>query len=340
MTPRERVEAAFRLEEPDRLPYTIWYEDEPAERLARHYGDPDWARRWTNHILRVTVDWERKTPTGPETYVDAHGTEWRTGHVLHLVRPALREPSLRGYAFPDYTEHLDEAMRPIRARIEAARADRFIVVGFGIGVFERAWMLRGFEAFFMDLIEHPRFAHELLDAVLAAQLRLLDELVKLPADGIIFSDDFGDQRGVLTGPGLWRTFVKPRVAALYRRVHEAGKFTFQHTCGNVFDIIGDLIETGLDCLQCLQPEAMDVYEIKRRYGERLRLWGGLGTQRLLPRGTPSEIRGEVRRLARELGRAGGYVFTTAKPIRPDVPTENVVALLETLLELHAEPPAR
>jgi len=230
MTPRERVEAAFRFEEPDRLPYTIWYEDEPAERLARHYGDGDWARRWTNHILRVTVDWERKTPTGPDTYLDAHGTEWRTGHVLHLVRPALREPSLRGYAFPDYTERLDEAVRPIRAQIEAARADTFIVVGFGIGVFERAWMLRGFEAFFMDLIEGPRFAHELLDAVLAAQLRLLDELVKLPADGIIFSDDFGDQRGVLIGPDRWRTFVKPRVAALYRRVHEAGMFTLQHTC--------------------------------------------------------------------------------------------------------------
>ena len=333
-TPRERVEAAFRFEEPDRLPYTIWVDDEPAARLAAHYGTPDWARRFTNHIHRLTVEWEKKTDLGGGRYLDAHGTEWEAGNILRIVRPALPEPSLKGYAFPDHTDGLKATLAPIRSQIHAARRERYIVVGYGFGLFERAWMLRGFEAFFMDLVEHPSFAHDLLDACLEAQLRLVDELLGLPADGIIFSDDYGDQRGVIIGPRLWRAFVKPRLARLYRRAHDAGKITLQHTCGNVFEIIPDLMEAGLDCLQCLQPEAMDVYEIKRRYGTRLRLWGGFGTQRLLPKGTPEEIRAEVFRLARELGRGGGYVFTTAKPIRPDVPTENAVALLEAILALH------
>ena len=104
--------------------------------------------------------------------------------------------------------------------------------------------------------------------------------------------------------------------------------TLHLSCGNVFDIIPDLIDIGLDVLQSVQPEAMPVYEIKKRYGNNIRLWGGLGTQRLLPFGTPEEIRAEVRRLKREVGRAGGYVFTSSKPIMREVPVENAVALIE------------
>jgi uroporphyrinogen decarboxylase len=142
------------------------------------------------------------------------------------------------------------------------------------------------------------------------------------------TDDYGDQRGIGIGPERWRTFIKPRLARLYERIHGAGKKTFHHTCGNVFDIIPDLIEIGLDVLQSVQPETMPVYEIKRLYGKDICLWGGLGTQRLLPFGTPQEIRKEARRLKRELGRNGGYIFSSAKPILPEVPVENAVALIE------------
>jgi len=73
---------------------------------------------------------------------------------------------------------------------------------------------------------------------------------------------------------------------------------------------------------------MDIYEIKRRYGKDLRLWGGLGTQRLIPFGTPDEIRTEIGRLRRELGSGGGYILAPAKPLMPEVPTENAVAVVE------------
>jgi len=335
MTPRERVLAAFRFEEADALPYTIWYDEGVGKRIAEHYRDPEWFRQFPDHILRLTVEWEQKRPTGPDTYVDPHGTEWRTGQVLRLIRPALAEPNLEGYELPDGTRGIAAEAPPIREQFEQA-PDVFRVVGYGFGLFERGWMLRGFENFFMDLVERPAFVEELLDAILEQQLAIVDALAQLPVDGIIFSDDYGDQRGVIIGPHLWRQYVKPRHQVLYQRAHEHGKFTLHHTCGNVFDIIPDLIEIGLDCLQCLQPEAMDVYETKRRYGDQLRLWGGLGTQQLLPRGTPQEIHEEVLRLARELGRSGGYVFTSAKPIRDDVPTENAIALLEALRELHEQ----
>jgi uroporphyrinogen decarboxylase len=137
---------------------------------------------------------------------------------------------------------------------------------------------------------------------------------------------------VLTGPKLWRKFIKPRARALHEAVHAAGKWTLQHCCGNVCDIIPEMIDIGLDVLESLQPEAMDVYEIKRRYGKHLRLWGGLGTQRLLPFGTPGEIRTEVGRLRRELGQGGGYILAPAKALMPEVPTRNAVAAVEAFIQ--------
>ena len=125
--------------------------------------------------------------------------------VTGEARAPLATASLKGYRFPDYTRGLAAAVAPLRAQFEAA-PDAYRVVGFGFGVFERAGMLRGFENFFMDLIEAPAFVEEVLDAIVEQQVKLIDELVKLPVDGIIFSDDFGDQRGAdcrfLTGSSV------------------------------------------------------------------------------------------------------------------------------------------
>ena len=150
---------------------------------------------------------------------------------------------------------------------------------------------------------------------------------------VIFSDDWGDQRGVIIGPDLWREFIKPRARKLYEKVHSMGKTTFQHSCGNVYDIIPDMIEIGLDCLQSLQPEAMPIYKIKEQYGRSLRLWGGLGTQEMLPFRRPKEIRDEVRNLKEKLGKGGGYVLTSCKPIMKDVPIKNAVAFIEEVQRL-------
>ena len=344
MNRRDEVLRAFRFEEVRPVPYTIWYDDDITQRLAEHYGDPDWHSRFHNYILRMTLEWEPKEYLASGHYRDLHGTEWQEGTPRHLVSPALEEPSLQEYEIPNYVSCLTGdhdarvgqvggilpslSLENVRARIESEGADVFTVVGYGEGLFARSWMIRGYEEFFSDLILEPGFAHELLDRVLERQLELLDLLLELPCDAIIFSDDYGDQRGVATGPALWRKFVKPGVKKLYEKVHDADKLVFQHSCGNVFDIIPDLMEIGLDCLQSLQAEAMPVYEIKRRYGDRLCLWGGLGTQRLLPFGTPEEIQEEVRRLKKEMGRGGGYVLTSCKPILTEVPTENAVAFIE------------
>ncbi|HUU09256.1 MAG TPA: uroporphyrinogen decarboxylase family protein [Phycisphaerae bacterium] len=127
--------------------------------------------------------------------------------------------------------------------------------------------------------------------------------------------------------------LKPRWARLYQAVHDAGKFTISHCCGSVVDIMPDIIEIGLDVLESVQPEArgMNPYELKRRWGDRITFWGGLGSQSTIPFAAPDAIRAEVRRLVREMGKGGGYMLAPAKGLQPETPTENAVAVLESFV---------
>lgn len=95
----------------------------------------------------------------------------------------------------------------------------------------------------------------------------------------------------------------------------------------------DIVEIGLDVLESVQPEArgMNPYDLKREWGEQITFWGGLGSQSTIPFGTPAEIRAEVARLCKEMGREGGYILAPAKALQPETPTENAAAVIESFL---------
>jgi uroporphyrinogen decarboxylase len=343
MNLRKKVEAAFCFKEVRPTPYTVWYDEESGKKLDFYYGGGAWREKIKNHIQRVTVDWRPRRYIGEGVFTDVHGSVWKEGDPEHLVEPVLKSPDIGQFTVPSYVQFMTDPgreafprpsgrlhlpLREIPQYLEKLPEPVYTVVDYGYGLFESAWMIRGYQEFFMDLILEPSFAHSLLDQILERQLEVIDALVGLPCDAIMFIDDYGDQRTVAVGPETWRTFFKPRLKSIYERIHAGGKKTFHHSCGNVYEIVPDLIEIGLDVLQSVQPEAMPVYELKKNFGNSLCFWGGLGTQQLLPFGTPEQIRSEVRKLKSELGKNGGYVFTSAKPIMRDVPVENAAALIE------------
>jgi uroporphyrinogen decarboxylase len=98
----------------------------------------------------------------------------------------------------------------------------------------------------------------------------------------------------------------------------------------VQEVFPQLIEIGLDCFNPFQPEVMDVYEMKRLHRDRLSFWGGISTQRLLPYGTPEEVRAEARRMMAEVGKDGGYIIAPAHAIPGDAKPENIMALIEAV----------
>ncbi len=337
LTSRDLVLARIRHQETDVTPYTLGFEGDVAERLDAHYGSSAWRGQIVNAIERLPaphtgLTWDQHAG---QIYRDLFGTTWRVDlRPAEHVAGALASDSLDGYAFPAIDDCFEPDWRERAEQTIARYPDRFLTVGIGFGAFERCWTLRGFAECLTDVAANPAFFAELIERVTDHQLALLDRILDLPVDGVMFSDDWGYQQGVIIGPDRWRRYVKPQVARLYARTHQAGKYALTHCCGSIGEIIPDLIEVGLDVLESVQPEARDMspYDLKRRYGSGITFWGGLGSQSIVPFGTPTEIRAEVSRLCAEMSRGGGYILTTAKSLQPETPTVNAAAVVESFLE--------
>ena len=332
MTPKEIVLAALRHEEVRPVPYRFSWEGDVGERMTRHYGSDEWMQHVSPHLYNGwAFDTDRKIPVDESRVRDPYGTIWRIDRrPFHIETPALSRPSLEGYALPR-PEDFQEAGQYETARKDLEAANRlFRHINLGWGLFERLWTICGFEQSLVYMIEEEDFVNELLDRLTDLYAEMTRRALLLPVEAVHYGDDWGDQRGIIMGPALWRKYFKPRWARIFGIVKDAGKITICHSCGSVADIIPDLIEIGLDVLESVQPEpeGMNPYELKRRFGKNIAFMGGLGSQYLLPFGTPAEITAEVRRLTREMGREGGYILSPAKAMQPETPTENAVAAFE------------
>jgi len=314
------------------VPFTLGFEGDVAERLDAYYGSRDWRTRLTPYMVRVAaVETDIRQPIDATYSRDGYGGIWRVDRrPWHLEQPPRAEPSFAGYDFPKPERFLRPEWKERAWRTCEEHKDSFLLGSLGWGLFERSWNLRGFENALMDAVAEPAFYAEALDRLTDLYLAFVDTTCDLPIDAVMFGDDWGDQRGVILGPDRWREFIKPPWAEIYEAVHARGKLVLSHSCGSVAAILPDLIEMGLDVLESVQPEAagMNPYELKRQWGDQITFWGGLGSQSILPFGTPDEIQAEVHRLCTEMGRGGGYILAPAKGLQPETPTENAVAVLE------------
>jgi len=334
---KERVIAQINHIATDRVPYHLTFDpgSHIEERLDEYYGDDAWRRQIDNAIFQLPLpSTEINLDLGQEKYTDAYGSEWRLDlRPFKLEKPALSRPSLDGYSFPKVDDLFDDDFESKALEVIEREKDRFLVAAYGFGLFERSWVLRGFENVLMDVVVNTDFYEELLDKLLDHQMEILDRLLKLPVDGIWFFDDWGFQQGVLIGPDRWRKLFKPRYELLYRRTHDSGKYVLTHCCGCIEEILDDAIEIGLDVYQSVQPEPKNnnPYDLKKKYGDRLTFWGGLGSQGIIPYGTPAEIKNEVNRLCQNMSIGGGYILGPAKEIQPETPNENIAAIVEAFI---------
>jgi uroporphyrinogen decarboxylase len=333
MTERERVWASLRHEQPDRCPYQIGFTQNAHARMVEHFGDPHFAQRINNALYGVAADpGPLQGEVEPGFWRDEFGVVWnRTvdqdiGVVDNLLLP---ECTLDGYEFPD--PHAPGKFDGFAERVAAGR-DYFVQFAIGFSLFERAWTLRGMENLLLDMIECPEFVDDLLDAICDYNCARVEQALEHEIDAVHFGDDWGSQRGLIMGPDLWRRFIMPRLERQYSLAKAKGKAVTIHSCGKITDVIPDLISIGLDMFNPFQPEVMDVYEMKRVYGDRLSFWGGVSIQQLLPFGTPQEVKDTCRRLMREIGRDGGYVIAPAHAIPGDAKPENIAALMEVVEE--------
>ena len=127
----------------------------------------------------------------------------------------------------------------------------------------------------------------------------------------------------------WRELIRPGQQVQFDLIRSAGKKVMVHSCGDIVKILDDLTEMGVDILNPVQPECMDLAFLKENYGDKLTFWGGISTQDTLPYGTPEDVRRETERVIRLMGEGGGYITCSSQEIQTDVPYENLKALIDT-----------
>ena len=258
--------------------------------------------------------------------------------TLHPLAGATVK-DVRDYAWPkgdDPSRFAGLRERALRLRRNTSYA---VVSGISGVIYEICWYLRGLEQWFCDLLTDPEFCEAMLDQTLKYWLdwfRLfLDEAGDV-VDVIMIGDDLAGQDGPLFNPAIYRRLVKPRHKRLVEYIRSRTKAkVWYHTCGSCAAFVPDLLENGIHILNPVQTSArhMDPFELKRRFGRDLVFWGGgCDSQRVLPRGTPSEVAENVRRNLEALSPGGGYVFNSIHNIQGEVPPENIVAMFDMAYE--------
>jgi uroporphyrinogen decarboxylase len=185
--------------------------------------------------------------------------------------------------------------------------DEFMLMGrVGETLFERAWMLMGMEGLMVAFYESPERLKELFARIAAVRSQMVARHIAAGCEAVIFADDYGGQDGMLISPASWREFIKPHLAALYRQAKQAGMMVVQHSCGCNGPILGDLVEMGLDVWHPCQPTSNDLAAIKRQFAGRLTFYGAIDSY-VLDRGTPDDVRAEVRLRIRQLAAGGGFI---------------------------------
>ena len=328
MTPRDLVLEALAKRESETCPYQIDLTDAVRKRMAVHFGDEQFEDKIGNSLAQERN--ESFTTLSNTDIRDMFGVVWSQEQKgdFGVVRDfILKEPSLGAYRFPEPDAPL---IKKKCQRLCACSHRQFSMYTIGFSLFERAWSLRGMENIMMDFVLEPAFVEELLERIVQYNLEVVDLVSAHPVDCIFFGDDWGQQRGLIMGPDYWRRFILPRIKRMYSHVKSRGMYVAQHACGDIHEVFGDLVDAGMDIYNTFQPEVYDIRKMKRDFGGTVTFYGGVSTQRLLPRATPAEVKKEVARLIRVIGAGGGYIVAPTHSIPDDVPTANILALIEAV----------
>lgn len=236
---------------------------------------------------------------------------------------------------PSRVAHIKEMANKI------AQEKQYAIIGTPWLLFplERAFAMQGMDTFLVNLATKPDFAKALLVKISSLCKTLMGNFLQEVGeniDMIKIGDDIGTQDRLMMSPKMYRNILKPIHADYIAFIKERTKAKlFFHTDGDVFDLIDDFIEIGVDILNPIQTSAgkmSNLIELKKRYGKNLVFCGAIDTHRILPTGSPEQVRDEVKRVIEILAPGGGYMVSSVHTIMDEVPPENIIAMVDSTIE--------
>lgn len=365
MTPKQRVLTALRHEEPDFVPIGEFAIDYPAFEAV--LGRPTFWRGhfkttkalWEGRrdevvesMIRDVIEFYHKTDQdiipvslvpsrnkeivpweeiAPMTFRDPRGDVYRVSEKSQwLMRIKYAEPA-REYSVEDFplptkfTEPDESEWELVRAVVKEFGGTHFIVARSGDGTFP---LIGGMERGLILIAEHPEIAEAAAKAAVARTMHMDSLWAKEGVDGLCPGEDYADSRGPLVSPRVVRERFFPSMAAHVAHAHSLGLPVLKHACGNNWKIMDMLVEAGYDAYQSIQESAtMDIIRLKREYGDKITLWGGVGTETLIA-GSTEDVRNEVRRAVRHCAPGGGFLLGSSHSILIGAQPDNYLAMLD------------
>ncbi|WP_373218282.1 uroporphyrinogen decarboxylase family protein [Ruminococcus sp. 5_1_39BFAA] len=252
-------------------------------------------------------------------------------HMTYMRHPLEDMETLeevQNYPYPDYA-HADGAHQA--EQVKRIKEQDLIAVGnMQMTIWECAWYMRSMELLFCDMMDDNEIAHFLFDKVLELSTIRAVSYAKAGVDVLFFGDDIGMQRSIMMSEELYCEWIKPRLKKLIDTVKAINPeiAIFYHSCGFIEPFIPHLIEAGVDVLNPIQSECMDFEDIFHKYGDKISFHGTIGTQTVMPFGTPEEVKEAVWKNLDIVGPKGGLMVAPTHMLEPEVPLVNVLAYVE------------
>ena len=200
-------------------------------------------------------------------------------------------------------------------------------------IFTSVWWLMGLEGMSLSLVDEPTLVPKLFEKIGRFQFRVFENMLKFDSVGAVWhADDIAYSTQLMVSPKILRQHLFPWYKEMNRLTHEKGRLAVFHSDGKLHDVIEDIIGCGFDGLNPIEPKAMDINELKKKYGSRISLIGNIDLGYTLTRGTPEEVRAEVRQRIRDLAPGGGYAVASSNSVPEYVPLANFNALREATFQ--------
>ncbi len=291
MTSKQRVRAAIAFQDPDCLPILYLNRDQRrSDILSAGYA--------------AAASFKPEVP---------NQSEW--GYVWHRYDETMGQPKqpplekswdlLHSWRAPDPFAH--GRMDPLQKMV-AVNPDRYIMGSLGITGFNQVMFIRGFENVMADFYLEPDNLNRLIQRVIDFECEMIRQMCACGVDAIAFGDDWGTQANLMVNPDLFRGFFKPHLQRQFALVKSYGCQVYFHSCGQVYEILDDLVEIGVDILNLNQPDIFPLARLSEGFRGRVCLNCPIDHQTVALSGNEAEIRAYAARLLRELGTEhGGYI---------------------------------
>ena len=344
MNARERVREALLCRKPDKIPKALGFFDQSLAAIVptrpENYFDldvrfagfdpPDNQDDFRRYMGSLPTDIHVGSRAQLRTY-----HEWQYHPEKGTARPLSNIRSiadLADFVFPNLSNPARHA--GLTKQVKRWHDRGLAVAGspphLGGELFEAAWRLRGFENFMIDLVYRTELADYLLDQLTSMLVENALILARAGVDILLLDDDVAMPTGLMISPITWRRHFKDRLAGVINTAREESPdlLFFYHCDGDFTQLIPDLVDIGVNVINPVQPDCMDAAAIKRQFGSRVAIWGAVGSALLWDRGTPDQIRSEVRRCIDALG-PQGLLLAPAYDI-DYAPFDNIVAFVEAV----------